>query len=47
MSEPDLRWDGPEVVREDLVEDWRERLAFRYPARKPPRFAAPGPASTT
>jgi len=31
MSEPDLRWDGPEVVREDLVEDWRERLAFRYP----------------
>ena len=31
MSEPELRWDGPEVVREDLVEDWRERLAFRYP----------------
>jgi sarcosine oxidase subunit beta len=31
MSEPDPRWDGPEVVREDFVEDWCERLAFRYP----------------
>ncbi len=31
MGEPDLRWDGPAAVRDDLVEDWRERLAFRYP----------------
>ena len=31
MGEPELRWDGPEQVRDDLVEDWRERLAFRYP----------------
>ena len=31
MGEPELRWDGPEEVREDLVEDWRERLASRYP----------------
>jgi sarcosine oxidase subunit beta len=31
MGEPELRWDGPAEVREDLVDDWRERLAFRYP----------------
>ena len=31
MAEPTLRWDGPEEVRDDLVEDWRERLAHRYP----------------
>jgi sarcosine oxidase subunit beta len=31
MGEPQPRWDGPEEVREDLVEDWRERLAHRYP----------------
>jgi len=31
MGEPELRWDGPEEVREDLVEDWCERLAARYP----------------
>ena len=31
MGEPEPRWDGPEEVREDLVEDWRERLACRYP----------------
>jgi sarcosine oxidase subunit beta len=31
MGEPAARWDGPEAVREDLVEDWRERLAHRYP----------------
>ena len=31
MGEPELRWDGPAEVRDDLVEDWRERLAFRYP----------------
>lgn len=31
MGEPELRWDGPETVRDDLVEDWRERLAHRYP----------------
>jgi sarcosine oxidase subunit beta len=32
MTEPDLRWDGPAEVRDDLVEDWRERLGARYPA---------------
>ncbi len=32
MGEPELRWDGPEEVRLDLVEDWRRRLAHRYPA---------------
>jgi sarcosine oxidase subunit beta len=31
MGEPGVRWDGPAVVREDLVEDWCERLASRYP----------------
>jgi sarcosine oxidase, subunit beta len=31
MPEPELRWDGPAEVREDLVGEWRERLAFRYP----------------
>ena len=31
MGERELRWDGPEEVRHDLVEDWRERLAGRYP----------------
>jgi len=31
MGEPDARWDGPEQVRDDLVADWRERLASRYP----------------
>jgi sarcosine oxidase subunit beta len=31
MGEPSLRWDGPEQVRDDLVEDWRARLTFRYP----------------
>jgi sarcosine oxidase subunit beta len=31
MGEPELRWDGPEDVRDDLVEDWRERLASRFP----------------
>jgi sarcosine oxidase subunit beta len=31
MGEPAPRWDGPEEVREDLIEDWRERLAHRYP----------------
>ena len=31
MGETELRWDGPEEVRDDLVEDWRERLASRYP----------------
>jgi sarcosine oxidase subunit beta len=31
MTEPDLRWDGPPEVRDDLVEDWRGRLAYRYP----------------
>jgi sarcosine oxidase subunit beta len=32
MREDELRWDGPAEVREDLVEDWRARLAARYPA---------------
>jgi sarcosine oxidase, subunit beta len=31
MGEAELRWDGPPEVRNDLVEDWRERLASRYP----------------
>ena len=31
MGELELRWDGPAEVREDLVEDWRARLASRYP----------------
>jgi sarcosine oxidase subunit beta len=31
MGESELRWDGPAEVRDDLIEDWRERLAFRYP----------------
>ncbi len=31
MGEPEPRWDGPDEVRDDLVDDWRERLAHRYP----------------
>ena len=31
MGELEARWDGPEEVRDDLVEDWRARLADRYP----------------
>jgi sarcosine oxidase subunit beta len=31
MGELEARWDGPEQVRDDLVADWRERLAHRYP----------------
>jgi sarcosine oxidase, subunit beta len=31
MGEPEPRWDGPAEVRDDLVEDWRSRLAHRYP----------------
>lgn len=31
MTEPENRWDGPAGVRDDLVEDWRARLAHRYP----------------
>jgi len=31
MPEPDLRWDGPPEVRDDLVDDWRARLSSRYP----------------
>jgi sarcosine oxidase subunit beta len=31
MGEVEPRWDGPEDVRPDLVEDWRGRLAHRYP----------------
>lgn len=32
MGEPEARWDGPAEVRDDLVDDWRERLAHRYPS---------------
>ena len=32
MTEAEPRWDGPAEVRDDLVEDWRERLGYRYPA---------------
>jgi sarcosine oxidase, subunit beta len=32
MTEPELRWDGPADVRDDLVERCRAKLAFRYPA---------------
>jgi sarcosine oxidase subunit beta len=31
MGESEPRWDGPEDVRDDLVQDWRARLASRYP----------------
>jgi sarcosine oxidase subunit beta len=31
MGEPEPRWDGPAEVRDDLVQDWRDRLAARYP----------------
>ncbi len=32
MGETEPRWDGPAEVREELVEDWRARLAHRYPS---------------
>src|SRR6266508_453579 len=32
MGEPRPRWGEAEVVDEALVEDWRERLAHRYPS---------------
>lgn len=31
MGEREPRWDLPAEVRDDLVEDWRARLAHRYP----------------
>ncbi len=31
MGEHVPRWDGPAEVRDDLVDDWRSRLAHRYP----------------
>jgi sarcosine oxidase, subunit beta len=31
MGETEPRWEGPEAVRDDLIEDWRQRLARRYP----------------
>jgi sarcosine oxidase subunit beta len=31
MGEPTLRWGEDERVDETLVEDWRRRLAYRYP----------------
>ena len=48
MTEPELRWDGPAEVRDDLVDDWRERLGVPLSGGcRMPRCAAPGPASTT
>jgi glycine/D-amino acid oxidase-like deaminating enzyme len=32
MSEPSPRWTDREEVDEELVEDWRRRLAHRYPS---------------
>jgi sarcosine oxidase, subunit beta len=32
MNEPTPRWTDREEVDESLVEDWRERIAWRYPA---------------
>ena len=32
MTEPSPRWDGPAEVRDELVDDWRARLAHRYPS---------------
>ena len=32
MAEPAPRWDGPAEVSDDLVADWRIRLAHRYPS---------------
>jgi len=31
MAEPHARWGPDEVVDDELVEDWRERIAHRYP----------------
>ena len=31
MGEPAARWDGPEEVDDTLVDQWRRRLAHRYP----------------
>ena len=31
MGEPSPRWDGPVEVRNELVADWRSRLAARFP----------------
>ena len=31
MGETEARWDGPAEVRDELIEDWRARLAHRYP----------------
>ena len=33
MNEPTPRWTDREEVDEALVEDWRERIAHRYPGR--------------
>ena len=32
MTEAEPRWDRPAEVRGDLVDDWRERLGYRFPA---------------
>jgi sarcosine oxidase, subunit beta len=34
MPEAEARWDGPEIVRDDLVEDWLRRLAHRVPSAR-------------
>ena len=31
MTEPQPRWTSDEVVDEEIVADWRRRLAYRYP----------------
>jgi sarcosine oxidase, subunit beta len=31
MTEPSPRWTSDQVVDDDLVKDWRARLAYRYP----------------
>jgi sarcosine oxidase, subunit beta len=39
MSEPVPRWTDSEQVDDALVEDWRERIAHRYPAAAEARVA--------
>ena len=46
-GEPELRWDGPAEVRDDLVEDWRSGSRIAYPPAAGAPLRARGPASTT